>query len=212
MEHQVDSSHPMEIPLFPLNTVLFPGGHLALRIFEPRYLSMVSDCLRNDRPFGVVRIRDGSEAGDPATFHETGTFARIFDFNQLDSGLLGLSCLGTERFRVIDHSVREDNLSIGKVKILPDMLDDSVSVDLSLHFQSVTEFLRTALDREEMEEYRKNLKEDWEDSSWISFQTAELLPLSDESRQSLLEMSIAERILELGIVLRDNEISFQVAE
>ena len=81
----------IKIPLFPLSTVLFPSGVLPLRIFEPRYLSMVSDCMRNESEFGVVLITQGREAGQPAQFHHTGTLARIIDFDQLDDGFLGIT-------------------------------------------------------------------------------------------------------------------------
>ena len=72
----------MQVPLFPLNTVLFPGGPLPLRIFEARYVDMVSNCLKNDAPFGVLLIRDGGETG-PATTHEIGTLARIVDWYRI---------------------------------------------------------------------------------------------------------------------------------
>ena len=84
----------LEIPLFPLKTVLFPGGVLPLRIFEPRYLDMVSQCLKSDSRFGVVAIVEGNEAGTGATFTEMGTLAQIVDFDQLEDGLLGLTCRG----------------------------------------------------------------------------------------------------------------------
>ena len=77
----------VEIPLFPLRTVLYPGGPLPLRIFEPRYLDMISRCLKNDAPFGVVLIREGSEIG-PATTYEIGTLAKIIDWYQGSDGVL----------------------------------------------------------------------------------------------------------------------------
>ena len=83
----------MKVPLFPLSTVLYPGGPLPLRIFEPRYLDMISDCLKNDRPFGVLLIRSGSETG-PATTYEVGTLARITDWYQGSDGLLGITAVG----------------------------------------------------------------------------------------------------------------------
>ena len=82
----------MQVPLFPLNTVLFPGGPLPLRIFEPRYLAMVSDCVSNDSPFGVLLIRKGGETG-PASTHEVGTLARISDWYQGSDGLLGITAI-----------------------------------------------------------------------------------------------------------------------
>ena len=83
-----------ELPLFPLGTVLFPGGPLRLRIFEPRYLDMVRQCLRGSRPFGVVLILEGLEAGAAASVATTGTSARLVDFDTLPDELLGIDCLG----------------------------------------------------------------------------------------------------------------------
>jgi len=82
------------VPLFPLHTVLFPGGPLPLRIFEARYLDMVSDCLKRDRGFGVVLIEQGREVGEAASCHEVGTLARIIDWDKRDHGLLEIICQG----------------------------------------------------------------------------------------------------------------------
>ncbi|HEY7377666.1 MAG TPA: LON peptidase substrate-binding domain-containing protein, partial [Steroidobacteraceae bacterium] len=99
-----------EIALFPLNTVLFPGGPLPLRIFEPRYIDMVRRCLREQRGFGVVLIRSGNEVG-PAEFESVGTLARIVDFHALSDGLLGLVNVGERRFRVISRRRQDDGLN-----------------------------------------------------------------------------------------------------
>ena len=99
-----------EVPLFPLHTVLFPGGPLALRIFEPRYLDMVSECLRNDQPFGVCLIQSGNEAGVAASPHLTGTFARIVDWQSGDDGLLSISARGEQRFHVQETRIERDQL------------------------------------------------------------------------------------------------------
>ena len=80
----------VRIPLFPLNTVLFPGGPLPLRIFETRYIDMISERMREDAPFGVLLIKEGHEAG-PASTYEIGTLARITDWYQGSDGLLGIS-------------------------------------------------------------------------------------------------------------------------
>src|SRR3954466_4107495 len=82
------------IPLFPLHTVLFPGGPLPLRIFETRYTDMVRRCMREQLPFGVLMIEEGEEAGDVATTVAVGCSARIADFDTLSGGLLGISCVG----------------------------------------------------------------------------------------------------------------------
>ena len=107
----------MQVPLFPLNTVLFPGGPLPLRIFEPRYLGLVSRCLKSDMPFGVLLIRDGGETG-PATTHNIGTLARITDWYQGSDGLLGITAIGEQRFRLIASERQDDGLNIGDVETL----------------------------------------------------------------------------------------------
>ena len=105
-----------ELPLFPLNAVLFPGGPLPLRIFEPRYLDMVSRCLREQSGFAVVLLGEGEEVaiGD-VSFAATGTEARIVDFDRLEGGLLGISCIGRERVRVVEAWREADGLNRGRV-------------------------------------------------------------------------------------------------
>ena len=91
------------LPLFPLHTVLFPGGLLPLRIFESRYLDMISDCLRNDRGFGVCLISAGREVGDGAECFDVGTLARIQDWDSTPDGLLGIIARGEQRFDSLDE-------------------------------------------------------------------------------------------------------------
>ena len=102
------------IALFPLNIVLFPGGPLPLRIFEPRYVDMIGRCMREGAGFGVVLIREGREVGPAETF-DVGTLADIVDFHQLSDGLLGLSCIGRERFRIRSRSRKADGLNLADV-------------------------------------------------------------------------------------------------
>ena len=104
-----------ELPLFPLNAVLFPGGPLPLRIFEPRYLDMVSRCMREQSGFAVVLLGEGEEAASATTFAATGTEARIVDFDRLEGGLLGISCIGLERVRVVEAWREADGLNRGRV-------------------------------------------------------------------------------------------------
>ena len=106
------------LPLFPLNTVLFPGGPLRLRIFEPRYLDMVSRCMREDTGFGVALIVAGREAGGSAQTVEIGTLARIVDFEQLDDGLLGITARGERRFRIVHVHQESDGLNVCHVEWL----------------------------------------------------------------------------------------------
>jgi len=110
------------LPLFPLNTVLFPGGPLRLRIFEPRYLDMVSRCMREDSGFGVALIVAGREAGGAAQTVTIGTHARIVDFEQLDDGLLGITARGERRFRIVHAHQESDGLNVAQVEWLDDEL------------------------------------------------------------------------------------------
>ncbi|HEY0720771.1 MAG TPA: LON peptidase substrate-binding domain-containing protein, partial [Gammaproteobacteria bacterium] len=96
----------LRIPLFPLHSVLFPGGPLALRIFEPRYLDMVSRCMREECAFGISLIQEGDEVGDAAQPYEIGTLARISYFERRPDGLLGITVRGEQRFRIIDTEVQ----------------------------------------------------------------------------------------------------------
>src|SRR5947209_6450176 len=110
---------PTDIPLFPLNTVLFPGGPLSLRVFERRYLDLVRDCARNGSGFGVCLILQGHEAGEAAVPAAVGTFARIVDFYTLPDGLLGIRASGGERFHVGQSRVRDNGLVHGQVEFWP---------------------------------------------------------------------------------------------
>ena len=175
-----------ELPLFPLKTLLFPGGVLPLRIFEPRYLDMVSACLRTDGGFGVVAIHEGREAGgQPTSIHPVGTLARIMDFDALDDGLLGITCLGVQRLRVIGHRLQPDQLLLGQVLWLP---DDPALPPLPGH-EPLARVLRDLLKNAELASYARFLAPDWEDAAWIGNRLAELLPLPLHTRQALLEMN-----------------------
>src|SRR5579859_687368 len=107
-------------PLFPLNTVLFPGGPLPLRIFETRYVDMVRYCMRERSPFGVVLIRSGMEVGVAGTgdICAVGTTARIVDFNGLPDGLLGITCVGERKFTVAKRWQQEDGLHVGELELV----------------------------------------------------------------------------------------------
>lgn len=193
----------MELPVFPLNTVLFPGGVLPLRIFEPRYLDMVSECLKSSGNFAVMRIQEGQEAGQAADFYSLGTLAQIVDFDQHDDGLLGITCRGGERVRSHSHQVRDDNLIVAQIEFLP----AEPTLPLSPVFEGLAAFLKNVLDNEEAQSYRQWLEEDWDSTTWIGFRLAELLPLPIDAKQELLEMRDAsERLTLLQEILRDNDL------
>jgi len=186
-----------ELPLFPLNTVLFPGGPLALRIFEPRYLDLVSRCLKEGRGFGVLRLDAGREAGGPADFSDIGTEARIVDFSRLDDGLLGITCLGQERVRVLEAWRQPDGLNVGLVEDLAP--DPGIAVPEEFTFME--EILQRILP--ELGETYAAVPQRFGDAAWVGNRLAEMLPLETIDKQALLEMNDpAERLEALAEVVR----------
>lgn len=114
----------MKLPLFPLNTVLFPGCILDLQIFEARYLDMISRCMKQDQGFGIVCLLEGSEVGSAATAHAfLGCEARVLDFEKQDNGLLGLRIQGARRFEVQSTQVQPDQLITAEVRWLEEQPD-----------------------------------------------------------------------------------------
>ena len=170
-----------ELSLFPLNTVLFPGGPLPLRIFEPRYLDMVSRCLREQSGFAVVLLGDGEEAASATSFAATGTEARIVDFDRLEGNLLGISCIGRERVRVVEAWREADGLNRGRVL---DIASDPV-VPLPPDQAWLSEVVMQAMP-EAGDTYRH--VERREDAAWVADRLAELLPLTLADKQTLLEL------------------------
>ncbi len=171
-----------EVGLFPLGAVLFPGGRLALRIFEPRYLALVRDCARSGEPFGVLLIKRGAEAGTPAEPHAVGTLATIVDFTTLADGLLGIQCVGEGRFRLRRRRIREDGLALGEIERLPN--------DPALEVPAAHGLLATLLRRatEQVEALLPGARhQDFDDAAWVAWRLAEILPIDWSERQLLLE-------------------------
>jgi uncharacterized protein len=172
----------LELPLFPLNTVLFPGGLLPLRIFEPRYLDMVSRCMREGADFGVVLITSGEEAGPVEEMAAVGTGARVVDFSQLPDGLLGVMCRGSRRFRLLQHRVQPDGLKVGEVEWLAEPGPDALAEE----HRPLALVLRRVL--QELGETARHLDADFDDADWVSNRLAEFLPLERSDQQALLEL------------------------
>jgi hypothetical protein len=172
----------VQIPIFPLNTVLFPGGPLPLRLFEPRYIDMVSRCMKSETPFGVLLIKDGEEAG-PSTTYEVGTLAKIVDFYQGSDGLLGITALGGQRFRLISNERQHDGLNIGEVELL----EVEAKLPLPEKFRALPEMLSNVLDdlgRLYAEHDRR-----YDDAVWVTYRFLEILPIDLEQKQLSLESS-----------------------
>ena len=171
----------MEIPLFPLRTVLYPGGPLPLRIFEQRYLDMISRCLKADSPFGVLLIKEGQETG-PATTFDVGTLALITDWYQGSDGLLGVTATGTNRFRCLSFRREDDGLLVGDVEELP----APPACALPEAYQPLARILQGVV--EDLGRLYEDLEKNYEDAGWVSYRFAEILPISAEQKQSCLEI------------------------
>lgn len=179
------------LPLFPLHTVLFPGGPLPLRIFETRYTDMVRRCAREQRPFGVVLIQEGEEAGEVATTATIGCTARIADFYTLQDGLLGLSCVGERKFSVRRVWREADGLNVAQIDWLP----EEPSLALPPEHAQLGHTVRSAV--EELAEQYQHVDKKFDDAAWVGARLAELLPLALPDKQALLELQDPLRRLEL---------------
>ncbi|MFI2811749.1 MULTISPECIES: LON peptidase substrate-binding domain-containing protein [Microbulbifer] len=167
-----------QIPLFPLRVALFPGITLPLRIFEQRYLRLVSESLKSGTGFGVVLIRDGSEVGR-AQVWPVGVEVQIVDWSQGDEGLLHVDVLGQRRFRLLDTRRAEDGLLLGDVEWLPDEPERPVPPECD----GLLAMLEELKDHAAM----LSLKFSPVDSAdALSWQLAQLLPLEDSVRIDLL--------------------------
>ena len=196
-----------EIPLFPLNVVLFPGGPLPLRIFEPRYVDMVKRCMRDGAPFGVVAIDDGgAEAGETAakTFAAIGTSARIVDFDLLDDGLLGITCRGERRFRVLGHRRESDGLNVGRIAWLDAAPPGTELATLPEEHAHLRDLLQRVWP--EIVEAYAGIEPRFEDAGWVGARLAEILPLQNADKQFLLELSDPlQRLARLSPLLRRSD-------
>lgn len=170
----------IEVPLFPLHTVLYPGGPLPLRVFEARYLDMISHCLKSETNFGVVLIREGKETG-PVTMHEVGTLARITDWYQGSDGLLGVTAIGEKRFRLLANSCRTDGLHVGEIEIL----DDMQYMPLPKEFAGLAKILAGVLG--DLGKLYESLGDRYDDAGWVGCRFAEILPIDSAGKQWCLE-------------------------
>ena len=172
-----------EIPLFPLDTVLFPGGELPLQIFEQRYLDMVRECTRTESSFGVCLILK-SEDEDVTRHALVGTTARICDWYTQDNGLLGIACQGTRRFKVSATHRRKNDLLIGRVEALSPETPVELPLEYSVLSAIVARYMEQAHDQ-----FPDFIPAQLEDAVFVGYRLAELLPISATEKQSLLEMN-----------------------
>ena len=191
----------MQLPLFPLNTVLFPDGVLPLRIFEARYMDMARDCLRDNTSFGVCLITKGSEVGGPAAFEPVGCVARIETWDMPQLGVLNVRAVGGQRLRVMHKRVREDKLAIGDVELLEADVDLPPAARHADCVQLLRRIIEDMQDNSTAEggDARLPFQPPWKfDSSvWVGNRLCEVLPVPLKAKQKLMELDDAATRLDI---------------
>ncbi|HRJ41711.1 MAG: LON peptidase substrate-binding domain-containing protein [Caldilineaceae bacterium] len=194
----------MELPLFPLRTVLFPGMMLPLHIFEPRYREMISRCLEEKLPFGVVLIREGEEAGETARPHVIGTAARITRVDRKPDGRMDIVVVGTKRFR-IDELLYNHAYLTGEVSHYPVLNGDTrlameqaqrVRPKILEYVELMTKATGVQLQLDELPE----------EPTTLAFLTAIALQVSATDKQRMLNQAGIPEILDLGNYLLGREL------
>jgi uncharacterized protein len=177
------------IPLFPLNSVLFPKGRIALQIFESRYVDMVRNCLKDGSGFGIVLIEQGSEvarSGQKLDIHRTGTYVNVVDWNQLPNGLLGITAEGCSTFRIVETWREQNSLCKAVVDFRPQDSIEAESVEVGEEFEEYVELLRGLSRHPAIEELKLDMS--FENLREVAWRLSELLPISNRERQALLEL------------------------
>lgn len=173
----------LTIPLFPLKTVLFPHGILPLRLFEPRYLDMVSACMKTGTGFGVCLISAGEEAGAAASIHKVGTLAKITDWEMREDGLLGITIRGEQRLAVLSQHIEPNQLIMATANTIP----DEPEAEIPPAYGVLVELLRQALEQAG-HPYTEMVKK-YAEAGWVGCRLAELLPFKLSFKQELLELN-----------------------
>ena len=173
---------PLELPLFPLQTVLFPGGVLPLKIFEPRYMDMAGECLKRETPFGICLISEGTEVGAPAVPHLMGTTARILTWDMPQTGILLVTVRGERRFRILGCQAGKNGLIRGRVAVLPSKAIEAVPEGAAA-LVPLLKVIAADLGPERLPEPHH-----FDDADWVGMRLAEILPIQMLARQKLLEL------------------------
>jgi len=173
------------VPIFPLQTVLYPGGLLPLRIFEVRYMDMARACLRESSPFGICLIKEGHEVGTPAVPENVGCLARIGAVDMEELGILKVTAEGLERFRLVSSEVNKQGLIMGEIE----KHEPEASASEAAGFPECAEFLRKVVAGIGPERFAEPFR--FDDASWVGFRLAEILPLRSDVKQKLLELTDA---------------------
>ncbi len=178
------------IPLFPLNSILFPKGRISLQIFESRYVDMIRGCLKNQSGFGVVLIEQGSEVAKPGQkldIHRIGTYSKVVDWNQLPNGLLGITAEGQTTFKVLESWSEKNDLCWAEVEFSARDSIDAEPVDVGEQFKEYVDLLRGLSRHPAIEELKLDIS--FENLREVAWRLSELLPIANRDKQALLELA-----------------------
>lgn len=183
MFDRLHNARHLNIPIFPLHTVLYPDGLLPLKIFETRYMDMAKTCLKDNTPFGVCLIQAGDEVGAPAVPHAVGTLARIADWDMPQLGILNITAQGGQRFLIESSETGKDGLIMAEVSLISAEATQLVTDEFRLCstvFETIVQELGAARFSNPMHP---------EQAVWLGYRLAESLPIKASAKQDLLEMN-----------------------
>ena len=187
-----------ELPLFPLQTVLFPGGLLPLRVFEARYLDLVGRCLRQQEPFGVVALTQGTDlrtSAQPIAFEDVGTLAELMEVDSEQPGILSVRCRGTSRFEVLASRQQDDGLWLARTRPIADDPPTALPQELEPAAEALRQTIR-AIDEQGEQPFL--LPHRLDDVAWVANRWCEALPLSVAAKQRL--MALPDPLMRLRLV------------
>jgi len=193
-----------EIPIFPLGTVLFPGGLLPLRVFETRYMDMTRECMKEQKPFGVCLIKSGREVGEPAVPEEIGCLAHIQEWDMQELGVLSLRTQGGQRFRIRDRAVTGQGLVRANVELIA----PEPATSLPAEFAACANLLELVVADKSASVFAE--PHQFDDATWVGYRLTEILPVPLAAKQRLLELD--DSVLRLQILHRFLEQRGLIAE
>tara|TARA_B100001778_G_C18598802_1_gene636155 strand:- start:2167 stop:2769 length:603 start_codon:yes stop_codon:yes gene_type:complete len=192
------------IPLFPLKSIVLPGGIFPLRIFERRYIDMVKNCIKNDTGFCIVLVRNNSQKEYIDDVYNYGCYVEISDWNQLEDGLLGITVEGKYKIHILDSKLNDNNLLCGKIEKSPEEKEFMIPqkyLILSKFYRKIYPGIKNFISF-------KN--ERYSDATWISYRLTECLPLDSSTKNKLISINHGidrlERIYEIVIKVFKDEI------
>lgn len=171
--------------MFPLKSIVLPGGLFPLRIFERRYINMVKNCLKNETGFCITLVREESENGYITNVYNYGCYVKIVDWNQLEDGLLGITVEGIKKIHVLECNLNEDNLlqgSIEDIEVEKEYMVPQKYLSLSKFYKKIYPNIK---------DFISFKKERYADATWVSFRLTECLPLDSSTKNKLIALDNA---------------------